>query len=651
MSVILGDKKPHLGKSIYKLQGVAPKTQHWKLIENGRQIVDLGNDGGVTFNQGSIGRQYVIEVNYTDAKGIQHKAELAVTPIAGKPMIHTMKWQDEYYEDLHNRPVSFGDNVRLWIHTLNMTVSDTLEVTILTPSFHEIAHYTTNRVNQFGLAELHITNLRSLQAQLVNGRSNPPETFQLHINVKYKGKEETLTKKIDLTIHNEHIRKVPFPTNNKFVVVTIPDKQKPPKQKNGVKVLINIFFDGTKNNAKNTQARLDYQKESKQGVMYDNLSKTAKSFKDSDDDESSYDNYYSNVALLHKLNIVKKENKEIKVYIEGEGTENNEADDTRGYAFGSGDTGIPEKVNKGYRKINEEIAILRKKKFIEKNEIITEIEVNVFGFSRGAAAARHFVALKSKLQKQYNIESSKFVFKFVGLFETVSSYSNGYTAFPEFEHDQDELALEIEDVQKIVHLTAADEYREYFSLTTIGKAIDKGIGYELQLPGVHSDVGGGYSEIENEKRSIHAECKFEELEDFKKMLINQGWYTKKQIKSTWETVVGEPDAIRMGIPLSYQYIPLAIMIKLAEKYGVKFQKKEIDTKYGDFNVPEDLQYAKEALLNYALQNDGAHSLKVTVRHEYLMKLRNNYLHRSACDSTGKQGRYENGLPHRLIIKG
>ncbi len=237
------------------------------------------------------------------------------------------------------------------------------------------------------------------------------------------------------------------------------------------------------------------------------------------------------------------------------------------------------------------------------------------------------------------------------MFETVSSYSKGYAASPEFEHDQKELPLELEDVQKVVHLTAADEYREYFSLTTIGKAIAKGIGYELQLPGVHSDVGGGYGEIENEKRSVYTECKYEEVENFKKMLINQGWYTKKQIKSTWETVVGEPDAIRMGIPLSYQYIPLAIMVHIAEKYGVKFHKKEIDTKYGDFNVPEDLQLAKVEFLKFALANDGAHHKEIKVRHEYLVKIRNKYLHRSACDSTGKQGRYENGLPHRLIIKG
>ncbi len=113
MSKIIGDKNPHLGKTIYTLQGTIPKEQHWQLLKNGKQIIDLGNDGGVTFNQASIGQNYVIEINYTDAKDNKHKAELAITPISGKPMIHSMKWQNEYHEDLHDKPIAYLDNVRL----------------------------------------------------------------------------------------------------------------------------------------------------------------------------------------------------------------------------------------------------------------------------------------------------------------------------------------------------------------------------------------------------------------------------------------------------------------------------------------------------------------------------------------------------------
>ena len=61
-----------------------------------------------------------------------------------------------------------------------------------------------------------------------------------------------------------------------------------------------------------------------------------------------------------------------------------------------------------------------------------------------------------------------------------------------------ELGLALGGVpQQVVHLTAGDEYRENFSLTDITSSI--GSGYELTLPGVHSDVGGSYGKITNEE--------------------------------------------------------------------------------------------------------------------------------------------------------
>ncbi len=508
------------------------------------------------------------------------------------------------------------------------------------------------KVNKYGLAELALHNFKIYQ-QILNDQDYINDfAHEFYAEVKYKGKMDIVFKNLLLRVENKLEKKIPFPENNKFVVVSIPDKQKPPEQKKKVKVFINIFFDGTKNSAKNTEARLKYQEEKRKGTKDKNLSTNAKSFVDNDSDESSYDNYYSNVALMYQLNIVEKEKREFKIYIEGEGTTDNESDDLSGYAFGSGDTGIPEKVNKGYKLIKEKIA---EKKFLAKNEIVNEIEVNVFGFSRGSAAARHFIALKGKLQKYYNIESSKYIFKFVGLFETVSSYSANFSASPDFDHDQDELPMEIEDVQKVVHLTAENEHRQYFSLTTIDKCIKKGIGYHLQLPGVHSDLGGGYGEIENEVRDLSFERDYHNIETH---LLQQGWYTKDQLYHKNVNMGGSRVAAiqnhlfgKRSIPLSYQFIPLAIMVHLAEKYGVKFDKSLIDTKGLQYNVPEDLQLARTEFLNFALQNDGAHSKKITVRQENLKPLRNKYLHRSACDSDGKHGRYKDGLPYRIIIPG
>ena len=71
-------------------------------------------------------------------------------------------------------------------------------------------------------------------------------------------------------------------------------------------------------------------------------------------------------------------------YIEGEGTEDNQKGDTMGYAFGSGKTGIPAKVKKGYANITSQINSY----FVSGKEYVKELTINVFGFSRGAAAAR-----------------------------------------------------------------------------------------------------------------------------------------------------------------------------------------------------------------------------------------------------------------------
>lgn len=80
MATIKGDTRPKTGKNTYTLVGAEPKTQHWQLLKNGKQIIDLGGDGGVTFNNSSINQEYVIEVNYTDDSNTKHKASLALTP-------------------------------------------------------------------------------------------------------------------------------------------------------------------------------------------------------------------------------------------------------------------------------------------------------------------------------------------------------------------------------------------------------------------------------------------------------------------------------------------------------------------------------------------------------------------------------------------
>lgn len=687
---IKGETRPLLGKNVYKLMStiepqakktielyIDPKAdrtqkadpskivkQSWTLYKRGKRFFDLGNDGGVTFNQASLGVAYTIEVIFTDAFGVSGSASLEISPVAGKSSIQNLKWQDQYYEDLNGRPIAYLDNVRLFIHTLNIPIGDTLQVTIWEDEgldghdkkSRNMGTYNTTRVDKYGKAELYFTNIKLYQKILNDKDYINEDMHEFYAEVKYNGKIDVIEDKIQLKVFNSLVKRIEQPKSNSVLKVSIPDKQKKPENKIGVKVNINLFFDGTLNNGNNTDGRLAYNKKKKGLALSPDESKAAEAYRKNHEDGSSYENYYSNIAIMHQMNLADNTKKEIKVYIEGEGTEDYKGDDTDGYAFGSGKTGIPAKVNKALLRIKEGIKFIEDKKYIKEKEFINEIELTVFGFSRGAAAARHFIALKYKVQDEYNIESAKFSVKFVGLFDTVSSYHDAHSlitgaANKNFDNDVEELKLKMEGVKKVFHLTAADEYRENFSLTTIEHSIAAGVGFELEIPGAHSDVGGGYGEIEDETRYFSDEPDFKNIQQ---VLLEQGWYTPQQFNYPMKSEqAGKPyGGTRKGIPNSYQYVALAIMVKMAEKYGLQFNKVLMEgSKKANYKVPDDLNFAKENLLSYALKNDGAHSLKVTIREEFLKPIRNKYLHRSASNAIGKGGRYLDGKPYRQPIKG
>lgn len=84
--------------------------------------------------------------------------------------------------------------------------------------------------------------------------------------------------------------------------------------------------------------------------------------------------------------------KDYKIYVAGIGTISKKQDDDDGFMFGAGKTGIREKVRKGCEDLAKKLGDIKKdqsKKNSKKK--ITRITLDVFGFSRGAAAARNFV--------------------------------------------------------------------------------------------------------------------------------------------------------------------------------------------------------------------------------------------------------------------
>lgn len=102
--------------------------------------------------------------------------------------------------------------------------------------------------------------------------------------------------------------------------------------------------------------------------------------------DNSYSNDYTNVARMWQC----CEQRKYAIYVPGMGTDNLMRDSTDGFAFGSGQTGIRARVRYACEKIAEKI---KKKLELKDNTKVklTEIIVDIFGFSRGAATARNLV--------------------------------------------------------------------------------------------------------------------------------------------------------------------------------------------------------------------------------------------------------------------
>ena len=184
-----------------------------------------------------------------------------------------------------------------------------------------------------------------------------------------------------------------------------------PKNAVKVKLRIGVFFDGTGNNGFNSDSvyykqKRPFKNPNKLTVKHNGFDVAA---------DSSYFNPYSNVQLLHNIyettpkaiDNLKKENDphyflQLKVYIEGIGTLQDKEDDFFGSAFGEGARGVIARAEQACDKIVDEInkAFINIKS-INKNPLyIDSIQFDVFGFSRGAAAARHFCY---EVLKQNNI--------------------------------------------------------------------------------------------------------------------------------------------------------------------------------------------------------------------------------------------------------
>ncbi|MCP3873095.1 MAG: DUF2235 domain-containing protein [Desulfobacteraceae bacterium] len=384
-----------------------------------------------------------------------------------------------------------------------------------------------------------------------------------------------------------------------------------------------LFFDGTANNRTNID-----------DLANNTTPKYYKSYFDIE--KGSYEGAYSNIAKLAKFYIKdKKAMHSFRFYIEGIGTIDHGPDSLIGMGTGTGNTGVKAKVKKGINNIINEIEKIQGKKSIE------YIYLDAFGFSRGAAAARHFIYAamtqeKTKLIKRlkkmgHSVKTQNIKVKFIGLYDTVASYGIKIT------NDTDQLKLNfIQKADKVVQLAASDEHRIKFPLTNINSANGKGI--EKFLPGVHSDIGGGYNDDASEKdlNLLDLDIKHEligeipvpvedpkataRLKEEKERLVKEGWYDEKDLEIF--EVLNNLIANRT-VSNKYSRIPLHIMADYAKNEGVIFDE-EIKS---DHPVPPELKNVDKVLRQSYSATPDAWNKEAVVKE--IRKIRRKYLHFSA----------------------
>ncbi|SFR34036.1 phospholipase effector Tle1 domain-containing protein [Litoreibacter janthinus] len=241
---------------------------------------------------------------------------------------------------------------------------------------------------------------------------------------------------------------------------------------------IGVFFDGTGNNRYNVLSRAR--------------------------EDDSYKAAQSNPALLYTMykdgpyyneaNACGGVGRAFRsIYVDGPGTTRGEEDDTQGTVFGMGtQSGVEARVLLGFRQV------LRQIRALGGPLVIGKVVLDVFGFSRGAAAARYFVNCIRARTIRYDPwgpgdftenlpEGLEVEIRFVGVFDTVAAIGDAD------DDDNGNVNVHVKTAQvtgQIFHLTAKDEYRNNFRLNRNNPS---GGGDTLGCPGAHSDVGGGYS--------------------------------------------------------------------------------------------------------------------------------------------------------------
>lgn len=286
-----------------------------------------------------------------------------------------------------------------------------------------------------------------------------------------------------------------------------------PKTKKDITLTIGVFFDGTGNNAVNVDntlkaciARRYDLDDTDVGAI---LGKCAREDMGvSGVGVTSYMGYYTNVYWLQSLyrKDISAHDVDIQkaIYIDGIGTEAGKPDSMIGQGLGISDTGVIAKTDKAVSSLGgniKEVLQEMQRRQPEYELVIKSLQFDIFGFSRGAAASRHFAdrihsedpaiitAIREGVQGIAFKGAPAGKIRFIGIFDTVAAIGTPLNGLNPHSADTGEVNLVLRPgvAEKVFHITAAHECRFNFALNSVKPAWP-----ELALPGVHSDIGGGY---------------------------------------------------------------------------------------------------------------------------------------------------------------
>lgn len=411
----------------------------------------------------------------------------------------------------------------------------------------------------------------------------------------------------------------------------------------GVVLRLGLFFDSTGDNAQNVQlgaqcqaGELGYSQDEQRAIL-----ERCQDFQR--DPLSSYGRQETNIARLYSLyrddsdgpDAASQNSLSIPVYAPGVGTRTNEPDITfPDMAMGTGDRGVESQI----RFVVQEV--LRSVRQLAGNTPalqIAEIKVDLFGFSRGAAAARHFlndlstgadsllaralIAGQAPLASGFNWQTGDTLhIGVLGLFDTVAaigSLADGWNV-----HDARNAGLNLylapNCAERVIHLVAADERRYNFSLNSATPGFA-----DTVLPGAHGDIGGSYPALMEERllltppyvTEIEKELPDEQAPSYRKATAALDHWRQyglidlhqpngrlyidcHSVRSTESPLrrktVHAQVRLERQVRGEYGRIPLRIMHALASRAGAAL--KAIDEADPDLAIPEPLRPISDKLI-------------------------------------------------------